>query len=120
MFRNVIARLQQGHRTIEFPKAEPTMPDRFRGRPVVDRAKCPVGCRDCAEACPTDAITLRGDLARARVRFAEGQAPVSLQGGQVWTRYYSPGEFYRIFARRFELRACQGLNLFLKGSRRPR
>ena len=57
--------------------------------------------------------TLRGDLARARVRFAEGQSPVSLQGGRVWTRYYAPGEFYRIFARRFELRACRGLNLFL-------
>ncbi len=69
MFRNVVIRLQQGHRTIEFPKAEPTMPDRFRGRPVVDQSKCTVGCRDCAEACPTDAITidrkgLRLDLGR--------------------------------------------------------
>src|SRR5208283_5871319 len=69
MFRNVVIRLQQGHRTIGFPKTEPTMPDRFRGRPVMDQSKCPVGCRDCAEACPTDAITidskgLRLDLGR--------------------------------------------------------
>jgi Ni,Fe-hydrogenase III small subunit/Pyruvate/2-oxoacid:ferredoxin oxidoreductase delta subunit len=69
MFRNVVTRLQQGHRTIGFPKAEPTMPDRFRGRPVVDQSKCPVGCCDCAEACPTEAITidergLRMDLGR--------------------------------------------------------
>jgi Ni,Fe-hydrogenase III small subunit/NAD-dependent dihydropyrimidine dehydrogenase PreA subunit len=28
--------------------------------PVVDQSKCPVGCRDCAEACPTDAITIDG------------------------------------------------------------
>jgi Ni,Fe-hydrogenase III small subunit/formate hydrogenlyase subunit 6/NADH:ubiquinone oxidoreductase subunit I len=69
MFRNVITRLQQGHRTLEFPRTIPALPDRFRGRPVVDRAKCPVGCRDCAEACPTEAITidergLRLDLGR--------------------------------------------------------
>ncbi len=35
----------------------------------MDQSKCPVGCRDCAEACPTDAITidskgLRLDLGR--------------------------------------------------------
>src|SRR6185437_1914310 len=26
--------------------------------PVVDASKCPEGCRSCAEACPTDAITI--------------------------------------------------------------
>lgn len=36
------------------------MPERFRGLPVVDQSKCPSGCRDCAEACPTDAITIDG------------------------------------------------------------
>lgn len=34
------------------------MPEHFRGRPVVDRARCPEGCRACVEACPTDAIRL--------------------------------------------------------------
>ncbi len=69
MLKATVARFQQGYRTIPFPKTAPAMPDRFRGRPVVEREKCPVGCRDCAEACPTDAIKidnqgLRLDLGR--------------------------------------------------------
>ena len=52
------ARLQQGHRTIAYPAQEPTLPDRFRGLPIVDASKCPEGCRDCAEACPTNAISI--------------------------------------------------------------
>jgi len=56
----ILARWQQGHRTIAFPKGQPTVPDRFRGVPVVDPSKCPVGCRNCAKACPTDAITIDG------------------------------------------------------------
>jgi len=53
MLNILTARWQQGHRTIPFPKGEATVPDRLRGRPVVDQSKCPVGCRDCATACPT-------------------------------------------------------------------
>jgi SAM-dependent methyltransferase len=40
----------------------------------------------------------RGDFARARVRFARGAVPVPLEGGTVWTNYYSPAEFERAFA----------------------
>jgi Ni,Fe-hydrogenase III small subunit/Pyruvate/2-oxoacid:ferredoxin oxidoreductase delta subunit len=58
MLQISLARLKQGHRTIPFPSAAPILPDRFRGLPVVDASKCPIGCRDCAEACPTDAITI--------------------------------------------------------------
>jgi Ni,Fe-hydrogenase III small subunit/Pyruvate/2-oxoacid:ferredoxin oxidoreductase delta subunit len=69
MLRATLARFQQGYRTIPFPKIEPTMADRFRGRPVIERERCPVGCSDCAKACPTDAIMidnqgLRLDLGR--------------------------------------------------------
>lgn len=58
MLKVSLARWQQGHRTIGFPAQEPTLPDRFRGLPVIDQSKCPDGCRACAEACPTNAITI--------------------------------------------------------------
>jgi Ni,Fe-hydrogenase III small subunit/Pyruvate/2-oxoacid:ferredoxin oxidoreductase delta subunit len=55
---NVLSvRIRQKKRTIAFPDAEPQLPDRFRGRPRIQRALCPAGCSVCAEACPTDAIT---------------------------------------------------------------
>jgi len=57
MLKATLARFQQGHRTIAFPKGAPTLPDRYRGRPEIERAKCPADCRECIEACPTDAIT---------------------------------------------------------------
>ncbi|HEX7009536.1 MAG TPA: NADH-quinone oxidoreductase subunit NuoB [Phycisphaeraceae bacterium] len=65
MLKVILARLQQGHRTIAYPdEPAPQMPDRFRGRPVIDTARCPQGCRDCAQACPTDAIHLTMNGAR--------------------------------------------------------
>src|SRR5260370_20552000 len=58
MLEVVKARLRQGHRTSLYPQIEPTLPERFRGLPVLDQSKCPSGCQVCAEACPTDAITV--------------------------------------------------------------
>jgi Ni,Fe-hydrogenase III small subunit/NAD-dependent dihydropyrimidine dehydrogenase PreA subunit len=60
MLQVSLARLKQGHRTLAYPPRAPTMPDRFRGLPMVDASKCPDGCRDCADACPTNAITIDG------------------------------------------------------------
>src|SRR5258708_3641645 len=60
MLRILLARLKQGHRTIPYPARVPVLPDRFRGLPVVDTSKCPEECRSCAQACPTEAITIDG------------------------------------------------------------
>jgi Ni,Fe-hydrogenase III small subunit/ferredoxin len=52
------SRWRQGFRTLPYPKTIPALPDRFRGRPVFQAERCPEGCRACAEACATGAITL--------------------------------------------------------------
>jgi Ni,Fe-hydrogenase III small subunit/NAD-dependent dihydropyrimidine dehydrogenase PreA subunit len=61
MLKILLARAHQGRRTISFPEAEPALPDRFCGRPEVDVAKCPAGCRECVEICPTDAVRVGND-----------------------------------------------------------
>jgi Ni,Fe-hydrogenase III small subunit/formate hydrogenlyase subunit 6/NADH:ubiquinone oxidoreductase subunit I len=62
MLKTVLARLAQGHRTAAFPDAPPTLPDRFRGRPVLDASRCPDGCQACVSACPTDALADDGSV----------------------------------------------------------
>jgi Ni,Fe-hydrogenase III small subunit/ferredoxin len=49
-------RLRLGRQTIAYPDGPARFPERFRGRPAVDAARCRDGCRECAAACPTDAI----------------------------------------------------------------
>jgi Ni,Fe-hydrogenase III small subunit/formate hydrogenlyase subunit 6/NADH:ubiquinone oxidoreductase subunit I len=62
MIKVILARLFQGHRTMKYPAgAPPAMPDRFRGKPVIARSKCPADCRACADACPVGAIDLFGE-----------------------------------------------------------
>jgi Ni,Fe-hydrogenase III small subunit/Pyruvate/2-oxoacid:ferredoxin oxidoreductase delta subunit len=56
MIKATLARIHQRHRTAPYPKVVPSLPDRFRGAPAIDRSLCPADCRACIESCPTDAI----------------------------------------------------------------
>ncbi|HME70598.1 MAG TPA: NADH-quinone oxidoreductase subunit NuoB [Myxococcota bacterium] len=58
MWRLLRSRLRQGHRTSSVPPGPAPLPARFRGRPTLQASKCRGGCRACADACPTNAITL--------------------------------------------------------------
>ncbi|HLH76026.1 MAG TPA: hypothetical protein VKV28_04380 [Candidatus Binataceae bacterium] len=58
----LLTRLRQGKRTLAFPDAAPSLPDRFRGLPIIDQSRCPSDCDACVEACPTDAITNDGPV----------------------------------------------------------
>jgi Ni,Fe-hydrogenase III small subunit/NAD-dependent dihydropyrimidine dehydrogenase PreA subunit len=58
----LLTRLRQGMRTLPFPDVEPVLPERFRGLPILDQARCKSGCTSCSDTCPTDAITSDGGL----------------------------------------------------------
>lgn len=59
----LISRLRQGQRTLPFPSAHPRLPERFRGLPRIDHARCPSGCNACIDVCPTEAIVRDKSLA---------------------------------------------------------
>jgi Ni,Fe-hydrogenase III small subunit/NAD-dependent dihydropyrimidine dehydrogenase PreA subunit len=53
----VRVRLAEGQPTIP-DIAAASVPEKFRGKPEIDSARCVDGCSACAEACPTGAISL--------------------------------------------------------------
>ena len=50
-------RLKRGCETMAYPQGPaPALPDRHGGTLRVEAAKCPAGCDECLEVCPTEAI----------------------------------------------------------------
>jgi len=61
MYKEILTRIKQGHRTIKFPLGNaPALPDRFQGLPFISAAKCIKSCTACADICPVDAIDSAG------------------------------------------------------------
>jgi len=65
MLRFIRTRLQQGTRTGEDPRATASFPERFRGRPVLDPARCS-DCRECQARMPSRLLQIGGE-GRARL-----------------------------------------------------
>jgi len=49
-------RFRLGRQTIAYPRGPARFPERFRGRPSLESTRCPPGCSDCDEVCPTEAV----------------------------------------------------------------
>ena len=68
MLSIIATRARQGHRTIAFPGGPaPELPDRYRGRPLLNPAACGEGCEDCVRVCPTGAVKRDGGKLRLDV-----------------------------------------------------
>lgn len=63
--------------------------------------------------CPWEVIyyALRGDWKRALLRWSAGPVPVPLNDETVWTRYFTPRQFFAAFAGHFDLTWYRGLRL---------
>ncbi len=62
MIKALLARLQQKHRTIGFPKSEPQIPERFCGRPEIDQTRCFMDCELCIDICPVRALKKENNI----------------------------------------------------------
>jgi Ni,Fe-hydrogenase III small subunit len=66
MFDFLRVRLDQGTRTSGFPGETPQFPERFRGRPTMDRSRCDGSCAGCRERMPS-ALLAQGPDGRVKL-----------------------------------------------------
>ncbi len=72
MLKVIKARLQQRYRTMAYPDGPPPeLPRHYAGLPVIDSSKCQRDCRQCAQACPTEAMDV--DVSARQVSLDTGR-----------------------------------------------
>jgi len=89
MLKTLMARARQGYRTVAYPVTDPGLPTLFRGRPLIDPAKCESGCAACVAACPAGAlrVTERGpELDIGRCTFCGDCVAVCPKGAISFSR----------------------------------
>lgn len=90
MLDSLRARLAHGTPTSPFPGPDAPLPERFRGRPVLDATRCPNGCRDCGPRTPSELIRIGPDgIARLDLGaclFAPEDADACPHGAVQFTR----------------------------------
>lgn len=134
-------RWKQGYQTQVFPPRN-SLPDSFRGRPVIDPKQCVENCGQCVEICPTQALStepLRLDLGRCvfcqecvracpegaitytqDYQLAAGhKADLVLEGDEVPTVRALEKKMLRLFGRSLKLRevsagSCNGCEMELQ------
>jgi Ni,Fe-hydrogenase III small subunit len=94
VFERLRARLDEGPSTAPFPPGpDSRLPERFRGLPVLDPARCPAGCAECAARSPSGMLQV-GQDGRARLDlgaslFAPEDAAACPHGAVSFTNGYA-------------------------------
>ncbi|MCP4720359.1 MAG: hydrogenase, partial [Desulfobacteraceae bacterium] len=60
MLNTLKNRYEQGYRTCSYPKEKPAVFPRYRGKPIIQKQASPEIIKECANACPQDAIDVAG------------------------------------------------------------
>jgi Ni,Fe-hydrogenase III small subunit/ferredoxin len=93
MFERLLARLEDGPYTAPFPPGPGArLPERFRGRPVLDPSRCRGDCGECAARSPSELLRVGPD-GRARLDvgaclFAPEEAAACPHGALSFTNEY--------------------------------
>ena len=96
MYNILKSRFLQGCRTLPFPVAQKSLPERFRGLPVLTAEPCPARCEQCQTVCPVQAIqTQEMQIDLGRCIFCGLCAEICPQKKITFTRDYSLGSRLR-------------------------
>ena len=57
MFKALLERRKQKHRTTKYPAEPAVLPELFRGYPLLNQSLCPHDCHRCVDVCPTGAVS---------------------------------------------------------------